>query len=334
MKRYLRRIAVSITAVMSLVALGVAGVSAQNNSNKVANGFQISPVRSEFTIEKGKSQTLTVTIQNPTDVATTAKAIVNNFIASDDQSGEPRLILDEKSPQPKNNFKNLVGTVPDVPLGPKEKKDVNINISVPENATAGGYYGAIRWVPGSTSQSGNVGLTASVGTIVLVTVPGNLNEQLNLQELTTGQNGNNKVFFRNGQVDVITVLKNSGDIHVKPFGKITVKRTFGKQVAEIEFNNVDPRANVLPDSTRKFVTTLPKDVQKFGRYTVELNLGYSQGSGQLITAKTTFWYVPPLYLLIFAAVIVLIVAAIYWFVRKSRAKRQHKHEVNKKNQND
>ena len=334
MKTYLRRIAVSLTAVLSLVALGVAGVSAQTSGNKVANGFQISPVRSEFTIEKGKSQVLTITIQNPTDVSTTAKAVVNNFIASDDQSGEPRLILDEKSPQPKNNFKSLVRNIPNVPLGPKEKKDVNVTISVPENASAGGYYGAIRWVPGSASQSGNVGLTASVGTIVLVTVPGNLNEQLDLQQLATAQNGKNMVFFRNGQVDVVTVLKNSGDIHVKPFGKITVKKTFGKQVASVEFNNTDPRANVLPDSTRKFVTTLPKEVEKFGRYTVEINLGYSQGSGQLISSKTTFWYVPPMYLLIFVAIIVLIVAAIFWIVRKSRAKRHHKHEVNKKNQQD
>jgi hypothetical protein len=174
-----------------------------------------------------------------------------------------------------------------------------------------------------------VGLTASVGTIILVTVPGNLHEQLDLQQLTTAQNGKNKIFFRNGQVDVVTVLKNTGDIHVKPFGKITVKRTFGKQVAEVELNNTDPRANVLPDSSRKFVNTLPKDVQKFGRYTVEVNLGYSQGSGQLISSKTTFWYVPPMYLLIFTALIVLIVAAIYWIIRKTKARRTHKHEVNK-----
>lgn len=327
MKKYLRRIAAGSAAVLSLIALGVAGVSAQ--TNKVANGFQISPVRSEFTIDKGKSQTLTITIQNPTDVATTAKPVVNNFVASDDQSGEPRLILDENSQQPKNNFKTLVNPIPDVQLGPKEKKDVNVNIAVPSDAGSGGYYGAIRFVPSNTTQSSNVGLTASVGTIVLVTVPGNLHEQLDLQQLYSAQNGNKKVFFRNGEVQLVTVLKNSGDIHVKPFGKVTVKKTFGGQVADFEFNNSDPRANVLPDSTRKFVNTLPKQVQKFGRYTVTINLGYSQGSGQLITSNTTFWYVPPVYMIAFVAIIVLIVAAIFWLVRKSRARRQHKHDVNK-----
>lgn len=329
MKTYLRRAAASLAAVLSLVALGVAGVSAQNNTSKVANGFQISPVRAEYSIDKGKSQTLTISIQNPTDVATTAKAVVNNFVASDDQSGEPRLILDENTPQPKNNFKNLVGTIPDVQLGPKEKKDVNVNIAVPADATSGGYYGAIRWVPANSSQNGNVGLTASVGTIVLVTVPGNLNEQLSLEQLSTAQDGKSMTLFRKGGVDVVTVLKNTGDIHVKPFGKISVKRTFGGEVASVEFNNTEPRANVLPGSSRKFVTSLPKDVQKFGRYTVEINLGYTQGSGQLITSSTTFWYIPPMYLIIFAVIVVLIVGAILWTVRKMRARRKHKHEVNK-----
>ncbi len=326
MKTYLRRVAVSFAAVVSLMSLGVAGVSAQSN---VANGFQVSPVRSEFTIDKGKSQVLTISVQNPTDVATTAKAVVNNFVASDDQTGEPRLVLDEGGQQPKNNFKSLVGTVPDVQLGPKQKKDVNVTITVPSDANSGGYYGAIRFLPAAVSGSGNVGLTASVGTIVLVTVPGNLHEQLDLQQLSTAQGGKDMSFFRSGQVDLVTILKNSGDIHVKPFGKVTVTKTFGGQVAEFEFNNTEPKANVLPDSSRKFVNTLPKEVQKFGRYTVTINLGYSQGSGQLITSSTTFWYVPPMYLLILAAVIILIVAAIFWVVRKTRARRTHKHDVNK-----
>jgi hypothetical protein len=328
MKNYLRRIAVSFAAVLSLIALGVAGVSAQT-TNKVANGFQISPVRSEFTIEKSKSQTLTISIQNPTDVAPIAKPIVNNFIASDDQSGEPRLILDDTSQQPKNNFKNLVGSIPDVPLGPKEKKDVNVNITVPADASSGGYYGAIRWVPAAASNTGNVGLTASVGTIILVTVPGNLHEQLDLEQLTTAQGGNAKAFFTKGEVQLITELKNSGDIHVKPFGKVTIKKTFGGQVAEFEFNNTDPKANVLPGSTRKFVNTIPKEAQKFGRYTVTINLGYSQGSGQLITSSTTYWYMPPAYLIGFAVIVVLIVGAILWTVRKYRSRRKHKHDVNK-----
>jgi hypothetical protein len=316
-----------MAAALSLIVLGVAGVAAQ--SNKVANGFQISPVRSEFTIEKGHSQALTITIQNPTDVATTAKAVVNNFIASEDESGEPRLILDENSPQPKNNFKNLVGTIPDTQLGPKEKKDITVNISVPADATAGGYYGAVRFLPASSTQSGNVGLTASVGTIILVTVPGNLHEQLNLAQLSTAQNGKAKSFFTGGDVQLMTRLKNTGDIYVKPFGKVTVKKMFGGQVADYEFNKVEPRANILPDSTRKFTDTLPGAVKSFGRYTVTINLGYSQGSGQLISASTSFWYVPKAVMYGLIVLVILIVAGVYWVVRKARSRRRHTHDVSK-----
>src|SRR5260221_14604284 len=70
--------------------------------NSVANGFRISPVRSELTIDKGTKQKITITVENPTNIATIARLFVHDFVASDDESGEPRLILDNSVPAPKN----------------------------------------------------------------------------------------------------------------------------------------------------------------------------------------------------------------------------------------
>ncbi len=319
MKSITRRITAAAVAGLSLIVFGVAGVAAQTNGNRTANGFRISPVRSEFTIDKGKSESLTITIENPTDVATTAKATVNDFVASEDESGEPRLILDDKAPAPKNSFKQLVSGIDNVELGPKQKKDITVAVKVPEGANAGGYYGAIRFAPASASQGANVGLTASVGTIILVTVPGNLTQRLDLAQLSAAQNGKAKSFFTSGNVDVLTRLKNSGDIHVKPFGKVQIKNMFGKVVNEFEFNNAEPRANILPDSTRKFTNSLPK-AKLLGRYTIEANLGYSQGSGNLITAKASFWYMPVWAMILLMVIILAIVGGIYYLVRKFSSK--------------
>src|SRR5579862_2371342 len=82
-----------------------------------ANGFLISPVRSELTINKGQSQTVDITIQNPTNSPTVAQAVVNDFVASDDESGDPRLILDSNTPAPHNDFRTLVSPIPNVSLG-------------------------------------------------------------------------------------------------------------------------------------------------------------------------------------------------------------------------
>ena len=314
---------VALIAVVFATVLGVTTVNAQEGNNRVANGFRVSPVRSELSIEKGKSQTITVTVENPTDVTTTAQAVVNDFVASEDESGTPRLILDDSTPAPKNSFKKLVGPVTDIPLAPKEKKDVSVKISVPADANSGGYYGAIRFIPTTGSQQSNVGLTASVGTIALVTVPGNLSEKANLLQISAGQNDNAKSFIMNGDVQLISRIKNDGDIHVKPFGRVEVKNMFGKSIGQFEFNNTEPRANILPGSTRKFVDKLPSS-KMVGRYTITANLGYSQGSGDLITAKATYWYVPAWALAVLVALLAGIGVGIYMLVRKLGGGHNHR----------
>lgn len=307
-----KRLFVAVVACALLVGIGGSLATAQSNS-ETGNGFRVSPVRNEFTIEKGQSETFTVTVENPTDANVIAEAIVNDFVASDSENGEPRLILDENAPAPRNSFKSLVGDLPDLQLGPRQKKDLPVTITIPENANAGGYYGAVRFLPRTGEGDGNVALTASVGTIVLVRVPGDLTEKLNLEELSAGANGKTKSFFTGGDVSVIARLKNVGDIHVQPFGKVQVKNMFGKVVKEYELNATEPRANVLPDSIRKFEDSIEKPKPFwFGRYTITANLGFSQGSGDLVTAKASFWYLPVWFLVLLLVLIVAIVGTVFW----------------------
>lgn len=246
-----------------------------------------------------------------------SEAVVNDFISDDNENGEPRLILDDSVPAPKNSFKRLVITPEKFELGPREKKDIVIDVRVPADANSGGYYGAIRFIPGSITGSGNVGLTASVGTIILVRVPGNLTERLDLLELTAGQNGRAKSFLTSGDVSVISRLKNTGDIHVQPFGKVQIKNMFGNVVREFEFNNTEPKDNILPDSIRRFEDAVDKPGRGWlGRYTISINLGVSQGSGELITSSSTFWYMPTWALLIILLLVIAIAAGGYFLYKR------------------
>lgn len=314
-----------VSAWLMLAALMPIGVSAQGRGNGVANGFRISPVRTEYNIDKGKSVTLTVTIENLTDAPTTATPIINDFVASDKEDGEPLLILDNNTAAPRNSFKSLVKLPAAVQLGARQKKDVPFTIAVPANAGSGGYYGAIRFLPSGTGPGdSNVGLTASVGSIVLVTVPGSLTQKLALVSLGAGIKDVPRSFITSGNnLTVITRLKNTGDIHVKPFGKVLVKDMFGKTIKEFEFNSKEPRDNVLPDSTRKFVDDLPKR-RWFGRYTIEANIGFAQGSGDLISATATFWYLPDWFLVVLLILLVALATGIYFLVRLIRSKRKRR----------
>lgn len=326
-----KRAAAAIAAFTAALGLVVAPVLAQAPPQS-GNGFRISPVRSEYVIDKGKSETMTVTIENPANVPTRADLIVNDFVASDQEDGEPRLILNENESAPKNSFKSLVGDLADIELGPSEKKDVTVRISVPENANAGGYYGAIRVVPISGGiGDANVGLTASVGSIVLVRVPGNLSERLDLLEFTAAQDGKAKSFFTSGDVSSLIRLKNEGDIHVKPFGKVQVKNMFGKVVHEYELNLDDrtkERDNILPASTRRFEDTFP-DKNWLGRYTISANIGYSSGGGDLISTQTTFWYMPGWSLFVLLILVIALAAGGYYLYKKYSVPKP-KHGVKKK----
>ncbi len=313
-----------LVAVLSVLA-AMLNVPVLAQTPQSGNGFRISPVRSEYTIERGKTQTLIVTIENPTNIPTTAVGVVNDFVASDQEDGQPRLVLDDKVPAPKKSFKKLVPQISNVQLGPKEKKDVPIVISVPEDAAAGGYYGAIRYLPSVTNNAGNVGLTASVGTIVLVRVPGDLTEKLDLIQLSALQNHKPKSFLTSGEVQALTRIKNSGDVHLQPFGKVQIKNMLGKVVAEQEINSTTPRANILPESIRRFETDMKRPSGGWiGRYTITANIGYSQGSGELLTGSASFWYMPVWSLIALAILIVAIVGGVYWFIvrRQTRTHRR------------
>jgi hypothetical protein len=290
-------------------------------STNSSSGYLVSPVREELTISRGQSQKVTLTIENATQISSVVKAVVNDFEASDDESGQPRILLDNSAVSG-NSFKSLVGELPDIALGSLQKQQLDVTISVPNDASAGGYYGAIRFINAALDNEQNVALAASVGTIFLVQVPGDLTESLELVEFTPAKNGSNGRFFVNGaDLDIVTRLRNTGNIHIKPFGKVTITDRSGKVIETYEFNDTEPRANVLPDSIRRFEDKLGNQ-KWFGKYTVTANLGYGT-TGSLITATSSFWVIP-LWIIIVAAVVVLaILVGGYFIYRKIDTRRKY-----------
>jgi hypothetical protein len=236
--------------------------------------------------------------------------------------GQPKVIFDSDKSAPANSFKSLVSPLGKINIPAKSQKDITVNISVPGNANPGGYYGAVRVAPINEADK-NVTLAASVGTLFLIRVPGNLTESLNLTELTASKNGSNGRFFINGgDMAVVTKLQNTGNIHVKPFGTIKITDSKGTVVEEYEFNFNEPRSNVLPNSTRKFEDSL-KNQKWFGKYTITANLGYGTG-GNLITSKNTFWVFPAWLVISIAVAILAIIVVAFLIYRKVSLTRKHK----------
>jgi len=310
------KISVVVFSIIASLTLFIAPYAA---AAPQATGYTISPVETEITVNKGTSQTIELSVQNPANTAVVIKAVVNDFIASSNESGNPELILNSNTPVPANDFKSLVSPIGNITLAPLAKVYFPVTITVPISANSGGYYGAVRFLPESINQTGNVGLTASAGSIFLITVPGNLTERLSLTQLSAAdKNGNPTSFITSGGVSVLTRLDNTGNIQLQPFGNILIKNMFGHIVKSYQFNNSIPRANILPGSIRKFINPL-SGASWFGKYTVVETVAYQQGTGNYITSNASFYYFPVWFLALVVVIIILLVVGIYWLGYRRRA---------------
>lgn len=281
-----------------------------NNGAASDNGLKLSPVRTDAVIEAGTSKAVQISVTNVTSTVASYQVVINDFTAGSDESGQPQILLDADKFAPSHSLKRLVGKIPNITLQPGETKNVTVPISIPANYAAGGYYGAVRFAPHSEAGAAdrNVTLSASVGSLVLVTVPGNVQQQVSVASLDArkavgaNQIDSPRVIFTDSKnINGVVRFQNGGDVQEQPFGKLVLKNWRGKVLATYEVNNTTPRGNVLPDSIRKFTVPLDK-VSGFGKYTMEGNFGYGD-AGQLITARSSF-YVIPLYMIVLAVLLV------------------------------
>lgn len=79
-------------------------------------------------------------------------------------------------------------------------------------------------------------------------------------------------------------------------------------------NSADPRGSVLPDSIRRFSVDFGDKTAGFGKYSVEGNFGYGT-KGHLLSASTTFYVIPLLYIIIALVLLALIVLSFFIFPR-------------------
>lgn len=297
------------TNVLTALALMVATVvlvghttSAVTSTNNAPNTLKISPVRTDLEIKPGETKTVEMTVTNLTARPITVKPVQNDFVAGDER-GTPALILDATKFAPTHSLKRFMQPLGDVTVPANQARQVKLSIAVPANAQAGGYFGAIRFAPTSPESGGQVNLSASAASLILMTVPGDAVEALELTNFDIQQNGRTGSNFRTPEnLQASVRFKNNGNLQLGPIGKVSV--TKGDDVVyEADFNNKDPRDMVLPDSARRWDIPL-SNIGSFGQYKVSATFTYGK-KNQTIEVTKSFWVVPTA--LIIAAIISLIV---------------------------
>lgn len=319
-----RRFSTALSSVLicSSIMIGVVMTgradAAQTATVGQGNALKISPVRMDLKMEPGTQQKVEITVQNLTSLDAELRLIINDFVASGDESGRPNIILDENEFAPDHSLKRLVQPPDTFLLHAGEERNIPITIVAPKDIPGGGYYGAVRVAPADIGGDRNVSLAASVGTLVLVKMSGDVDEELLIESFDVRrQEGGPSSFFTSPKdLNAVVRFKNVGNVQAEPFGNIVLQR-FGKTVETYQLNEGTVRSSVLPDSIRRFDTSLTK-LSPFGKYTLIANLGYGE-TGQLLTAQTTFYVIPVFMILIAIAAILLILFLIFVLPRMIRA---------------
>ncbi|MGH7142313.1 MAG: WxL protein peptidoglycan domain-containing protein [Candidatus Saccharimonadales bacterium] len=316
-----RRFRVTLSSVLIAIALIVTvtlpvGAVATSNSGTSGNGMRVSPVVTNLIINAGQTQIVPIYVQNVTSAPLKLQVIINDFVAGNNENGQPQLLLNANQSNPTHGLKKFITPISDITLQPNVQKTVNVDIVIPAGTAGGGYYGAVRFAPVTSGGNTNVSLTASVASLILVKVPGNIKDDLQLSSFSVKQDGNgsSQAFFSGNKNLIVTAkFQNFGNVQEQPFGKILLEQG-GKELASYAINNTTPAGNVLPSSIRQFNVNLGNKVGTIGKYTVLGNFGYGS-SGQLISGSTTFYVVPVLLIIVIIIVILIILFFIFVFPR-------------------
>lgn len=316
------RTIISVVAMVVLAAFVAASVQVQHAHAATANTLKVSPVRSDIELKPGESKTIKMVVTNLTDASIDVKPITNDFVSGDER-GTPALILDADKYAGSHSLKRFMAPLADFSIPAKKTQVVEVTFNAPRDAKPGGYYGAVRFAPTTPDSGGQVNLSASVASIVLATVPGNVTQKLTLTDFDLQQNGNNKTYFTTpDNIQASFRFHNDGDIHLSPFGKVSVKNG-SKVVYETDFNQKVPREMVLPDGNRRWDVPL-KNIGNFGKYEVHATFTYGT-KNQTIEVTKSFWVIPQLYIilgLIALVVVLILIGLLVWFiVRKSKNRK-------------
>lgn len=280
-----------------------------------AMGLTAIPPRLEITINPGQVITQEIKIRNESQTTRFLTTNVKDFIVQNDK-GTP-IQLEDVGLDNRWAAASWVQVSPtQIRLKPGETKGLSITIIAPENASPGGHYAMVIHSPDKSSTLDGTGMAvqANVGSLLYITVPGEIQEAAKVQLFEA------PFFSEFGPIDFKTIVTNLSDIHISPIGNIEVTNFLGSKTAILPLEKI----NIFPFTSRNYQNTLNRK-WLFGRYRASLLAGFGS-QGQALSAYLYFWVIPwRLILLIITAITILII--LLSLLKKASDPKNRKNQV-------
>ena len=255
-------------AILGMVALMVAATS-----SCWGLGFLVTPPRFEFLLAPGQSQTYQVTVINIDSVnSVRLQAMMMDW--SMKTSGQTAYF---KPGTLDRSCSSWIDVNPaDFVVGPQATQDIRFTVKVPDS-TFGSYHSMIFFEsqPDTAPQAAiGVVMKAKVGTAIYVTIPGTEVRQAEFIGFSYQRKG-----YLNHEFKL--QVKNTGNVHLRPKGTLTIKNGGGATMATLPLND----EVILPQSQRDLLVPLNQELAP-GRYTAVINLDC--GTPELLQGETVF----------------------------------------------
>lgn len=266
------------------------------------SGLTISPAIIDNTVDAGMSFSVPITLGNITKRAVPIEVT------------KGRLETDQ-SPDAANQGKYDISPWFDISetnflLPAQDRKTVDVTVNVPKNAEPGGHYATVFFgalAPNDNAGSGATLLNARVGVVFLLTVRGDVH---------AGAAVDGSIHTKGLQLDAGATpfdftLRNTGNVHFQPQGKLVIKDLFGRKVKEIPL----PIGIVLPGAEKKYDLSWERGVRP-GIYSASIKVD----TGIELQAKSKHFVILPLVVVIPVGILLLVV--VVGILQRKRRKRR------------
>ena len=260
----------------------------KNDSNKtedqtgMANSTpRLNPVLfDELTGNPGEQLSIVETIKNPSSKPMLLEISIQNFLPKEGNSDGVPEMTDKNTDYAMKEWISFNPT--QITLEPASQKEIKFHINIPPDAKAGGRYAALTFMTKNSDQNpdpNKLVVQSGIGSLVLLRVNGS-----ELSETGSVEKFYSSIDKNNNNIELILEFSNTGNVHFKPFGVITIYDAENNRIAEIDLDV----ENVLPGSTRKITTDWQyKYSLDREQYRAELNGYFGQDHTKLF-AETKF----------------------------------------------
>lgn len=274
-----------LITVVSVLTITVSDIRAQNGADSIT--LSVSPPVFELSANPGEAINNKIRVTNLSDSPKEIFVEKRNFTALGEEGG---VDLREEGEDSTYSLASWVSVNTQQATIPSNDSVVfDFTIAVPANAEPGGHFGSLifRTEPTPVADGSGASVGQEIGSLLLVKVAGDITEEASIASFTASKDS-----YESGTPTLVTRVENTGNVHFKPRGKITINNMFGREVATLDLEE----RNVLPQSIRKVETEWADSGFRLGRYKANLSMVY--GADDTILSASTSFYILPIKLIL------------------------------------